>query len=116
MSTGGRRWAHVREIILATVVVALTFLNYGHVAVSASGDFRITPDSWCGDPLAPGPADHAPCHACRIGHGADLPPPPACIEPVSFVAARVVFAAPLATIELPVQAGPVQPRGPPSLV
>jgi hypothetical protein len=115
MSTGGRRWTYAREIILAAVVVALTFLNYGHVAVSASGDFRATPDSWCGDPLAPGSAEHAPCHACRIGNGADLPPPPACIEPVTFVALPVAFFAPLATIDLPVRARPAQPRGPPSL-
>jgi hypothetical protein len=115
MSTGGRRWAYAREILLAAVVVALTFINYGHVAVSASGDFRVTPDSWCGDPLAPGSAAHAPCHACRIGAGADLPPPPACIEPVIFVAVPVVYVAPLAVIDLPLRARPAQPRGPPSL-
>jgi hypothetical protein len=116
MSTGGRRWAYAREIILAAVVVALTFLNYGHVAVSASGDFRVTPDSWCGDPLLPDSPDHSPCHACRIGSGADLPPPPVCVGPVSFVARPIAYAAPLATIELPLQARPAQPRAPPSLV
>ena len=106
----------VREILLAAVVIALTFLNFGHVAVSASGDFRITPDSWCGDPLAPGSADHTPCHACRIGNGADLPPPPAAIEPVAFVVAPGAYAAPLAQFDLPVHTRPAQPRGPPSLV
>ena len=116
MSTGGRRWAHAREIILAVLVIALTFLNYGHVAVSASGDLRVTADSWCGDPLAPDSGDHAPCHACRVGQGADLPPPPACVEPVAVVAAPVAYVAPVGAIALPLRARPAQPRGPPPLV
>ena len=110
----GKR-VYLRETLLALLVLALTFLNYGHVGVSASGDFKFTPDSWCGDPLAPGSADHAPCHACRIGNGADLPPPPASIEPVAFVAAPVAYFAPLPLLDLPVRARPVQPRGPPAI-
>jgi hypothetical protein len=116
MSTGRLRWAYVRETLLALLVVALTFLNYGHVSVSASGGVQVTPDSWCGDPLLPDSPDHSPCHACRTGSGADLPPPPACVEPVAFVAFTVVYAAPLVTLDLPVQSRPAQPRGPPALV
>jgi hypothetical protein len=116
MNTAGRRRVYLREMLLALLVVALTFLNYGHVAVSAAGDFKFTPDSWCGDPLAPGSADHPPCHACRIGNGADLPPPPASIEPVTFIALPVAYFAPLPALDLPLHARPAQPRGPPALV
>lgn len=116
MSSVGNRWAYAREILLALVVIALTFLNYGHVSVTASGDFRVVPDSWCGDPLLPDSPDHSPCHACRIGSGADLPPTPGCIEPVEFVAVPVAYIAPSAVPELPLRARPAQPRGPPSFV
>ena len=107
---------YLRETLLAVLVLALTFLNFGHVAVSAAGDFRITPDSWCGDPLAPGSADHAPCPACRIGHGADLPPPPAAIEPVAFAIVAIAFAAPAMPLDLPAHIQLAQPRGPPLLL
>lgn len=116
MSTGGCRWAYARETILALLVIALTFLNYGHVSVSAAGYLQVTPDSWCGDPLLPDSPDHSPCHACRIGSGADLPPPPARVEPVAFETMPVAYVAPAVTIERPVQARPAQPRGPPALV
>ena len=106
---------YLRETLLALLVVALVFLNFGHVAVTASGDFRVTPDSWCGDPLLPDSPDHSPCHACRIGSGADLPPAPAGIEPVNFVALPVAYFAPAVVFDLPVQARPAQPRGPPAL-
>jgi hypothetical protein len=117
MTTNGiARRPYLRETLLALLVIALTFLNFGHVAVSASGEFTITPDNWCGDPLAPGGLDHAPCHACRIGTGADLPPPPAAIEPITFVATTIAYAVPIVAMELPLHSRPVQPRGPPSLV
>jgi hypothetical protein len=107
---------YLRETLLALLVVALVFLNFGHVSVTAAGDFRVTPDSWCGDPLLPDSPEHSPCHACRIGGGADLPPAPAGAEPVSFVAFAVVYAAPVPTFDLPVHARPAQPRGPPLFV
>ena len=116
MSTGGRRWALVRETLLALLVVALPFLHYGHVSVTASGAFQIMPDSWCGDPLLPDSPKHSPCHACRIGSGADLPPPLVCIEPVSFVAVPVAYLAPAIIPQRPLQTRPALPRGPPSLV
>jgi hypothetical protein len=105
----------LRDTLLALLTVALIFLNFGHAAVSASGDFRITPDSWCGDPLLPNSTDHAPCHACRIGGGADLPPPPASVEWVAFVVLEVSYFAPVAAMDVPVHARPAQPRGPPAL-
>jgi hypothetical protein len=115
MRTGSRRWAYLREICLAAMVIALSFLSFAHVPVSAADGFRATPDSWCGDPLAPAPADHAPCHACRIGNGADLPPPPATIEPVAFIVVPVAYLLVPGPVELPVHAQLAQPRGPPPI-
>jgi hypothetical protein len=48
---------------------------YGTWAVAGAG-------SYCGDPLEGGKTQHAPCHACRIGGGADLPPPCPVAPPV----------------------------------
>lgn len=115
MSAAGTRWAYAREIVLALAVLALTFLNYGHVSVSASGDLRITPDSWCGSPLAPDDVAHAPCHACRVD-GAALPPAPTCVEPVAFVAVAVVYTAPLPIADRALHMHRALPRGPPALV
>lgn len=115
MSTVGKPWAYVRETLLALTVIALTFLNYGHVSVTASGDFRIVPDSWCGDPLLPDAPKHSPCHACRVG-GAALPPAPNCVEPVVFGVAPVAYTLPTVSLDPPPRSRPAQPRGPPALV
>lgn len=83
-----------RETLLALLVLALGFLNFGHASISVGGEYyRLAPDSWCGSPMLPDAPDHSPCHACRIGSGADLPPPPASVEPVVFVATIVDYAA-----------------------
>jgi hypothetical protein len=116
MNATGRQRLHGRETLLALLVVALTFLNFGHSSVVAASGVQVTPGSWCGDPLLPGSQDHPSCHACRIGSGADLPPAPIRAEPVSFVATIVAYAAPDARVLLPVQAAPAQPRGPPGLI
>lgn len=106
----------LRETLLAVLVVALTFLNFGHAPVTASGYSELTTESWCGGPVLPDSLGHPPCHACRIGNGADLPPPPACIEPVDFETATVAYAAPLAGLEQPLRVRPAQARAPPALV
>jgi hypothetical protein len=116
MSMGGHSWVKTRETLLALLVVTLVFLNFGHVSVTASGDIRVTPDSWCGDPLLPDSPEHSPCHACRIGSGAALPPAPLCVEPVAFVALAVVYLAPMPPVDLRLYARPSQPRGPPLFV
>ena len=105
---------YLRETLLACLVVALIFLNFGHVAVTASGDFRVTPDSWCGDPLLPNSSDHAPCHACRIGNTADLPAVTAQIAPVTFAMTPVTYAAPLAGPLALVFRLAANPRAPPA--
>lgn len=113
MSTGGKRWAYARETLLALAVIALTFLNFGHVSVTASGDFQIVPDSWCGDPLQPDSPTHAPCHACRVD-GAALPPPPVEAAPVCFTTVAVVYEPLSLPIAAPVGRSLAQPRGPPA--
>ena len=77
-----------QELLRALCVLALLFLNFVHAPASA--ETRLGPlltaasdAGFCGDPLD-GSSDHAPCHACRIGGGADLPSPPVtpCPSPV----------------------------------
>jgi len=85
----------LRETLLAALVLALVFLNFGHtgVALGHDGHALVSTTSFCGDPLTPVDSDHAPCHACRIGSGADLPPPPLDAVLVAFATAPVVYGA-----------------------
>lgn len=78
------------EVLRALCVLALIFLSFGHAPVTAatSGPDVLTAAldmSYCGD-LPDDPRAHAPCHACRIGGGADLPPPCEIALPVAVVA------------------------------
>lgn len=110
----------VRDIARALVVLALVFLSYAHqpinVAHAASHDVltvAVTAD-FCGDPSDHG-SPHAPCHACRIGGGADLPPLPCgglihlpkAVEPVFPQRAAAAFV--VAPPDIP------EARGPPVL-
>lgn len=115
MRSGGHRWAYARETLFALAVIALTFLNFGHVSVSASGAVQVTPDSWCGSPLAPEGAPHAPCHACRTD-GAALPPPPVAVAAVSYVFSPVFYTKQIDAPAPRLTASPIQPRGPPAPV
>ena len=77
------------EVLRAFVVLALMFLSFAHAPVTAAdaGPAVLTAAldmSYCGD-LPDDPKAHAPCHACRIGGGADLPPPCAIAIPVAVV-------------------------------
>ena len=87
-----RRGIVARETLLALLVLALAFLNFGHsnVVLASGGRVVVTTESWCGNPLIPIQGDHTPCHACRIGGGADLPPQPA-VEAVAFAAVAVTY-------------------------
>jgi len=71
--------ARLSEIVRALCVLALFFLNFAHAPVavaSPSGSVlsAVADTGFCGSPPDSGD-DHAPCHVCRIGGGADLPPP-----------------------------------------
>ena len=66
------------ETLRALLVLALIFLNFAHqpaMAAPSAGDVMsvVASQSFCGTPIADDEG-HAPCHACRIGSGADLPP------------------------------------------
>jgi len=105
------------ELVRALAVLALVFLSFGHqpaAALAQDHDVLTAAVSanWCGD--APADTSHAPCHACRIGGGADLPPPcgglvhlPTVAEPAfpDFAAVAQVVAPP----DIP------DARGPPAL-
>jgi len=92
MRPGSLQRSLFRETLLALLVLALAFLNFGHGSLSVGGEYRLTADtSLCGDPLTPGETDHIVCHACRVGTAADLPPAPCAVEPVSFAVTPVVY-------------------------
>ncbi len=105
------------DIIRAFAVLALVFLSFAHQSAFASSHghdvltVAVTAD-FCG--ATPADPSHAPCHACRIGGGADLPPPcgglvhlPTTIEPAFPELAAVPFV--VAPPEIP------DARGPPAL-
>lgn len=107
------------EVVCAFVVLALIFLSFAHapVAAASTGQDTLTAAldmSYCGD-LPDDPKAHAPCHACRIGGGADLPPPCGIAVPVAVVA-DVAYGA-LPTLHLPAEPfGTATARGPPASV
>lgn len=108
----------VRDIAKALAVLALVFLSYAHQPAGAQplGHNVLTAAvtaSFCGDAPDDGKA-HAPCHACRIGGGADLPPTcggvvhlPSVAEPASPERAAVAYV--VAPPDVP------EARGPPAL-
>lgn len=82
----------VAETMRALVVLALVFLNFAHQpAMAASAHDVMTvvaSQSFCGAPIADDQG-HAPCHACRIGSGADLPPVTPLPRPPMAIALRL---------------------------
>jgi hypothetical protein len=104
------------DMLRAVCVLALIFLSFAHAPVTAatSGPDVLTAAldmSYCGE-LPDDPKAHAPCHACRIGGGADLPPPCDIAVPVAVVADVAYGAMP--SLSLP--AAPIHSfdaRGPP---
>lgn len=103
-----------REALLALLVLALVFLNFGHVAPSAGAAYQpASALSFCGDPLLPGDSGHAPCHVCRIGAGAGLPPPVAVVLPAALSVEPVLFAAVLTRAVAAHFEIITQPRAPP---
>lgn len=108
------------ELLRACVVLALVFLSFAHTppltpASPHHGLAAVADMDWCGD--APdtdsgGKAAHSPCHACRLGAGADLPPP--CAVPLPLRAVADVHYGALPVLGLPVAPiGAASARGPP---
>jgi hypothetical protein len=103
-----------RETLLALLVIALTFLNFGHTSAvfAAGGRVVVTGHSICGDSGAVNGGEHFACHACRPTV-ADLPPAPAEPVPVRFAAAIVSYATALVPVDSSAGLLAFEPRGPP---
>ena len=110
------------DLARALVVLALLFLNFAHVPATgaAPGPDILSAQatqSWCGDaPLGNTDTSHAPCHACRIGSGLDLPPAPALAAPAPQRQCDTIT---VAIDSIPVVrpvSGAARPRAPPVLV
>lgn len=113
------------EVARALVVLALVFLSFAHTGMAAPSTEVVMAQaamSLCGDVTEmahhddDGAATHAPCHACRIGNAADLPPPPsnviACLDCIEAIAYWPDIKGPRTTEPLYV----ARPRGPPASV
>ncbi|HQZ11402.1 MAG TPA: hypothetical protein PK286_00830 [Devosia sp.] len=107
----------IGETLRALVVLALFFLNFAHVPLSAAPADAFAPlsvASICGDPIGGDrTGDHAPCHACRIGAGADLPPPCPLTVPALF-ATGVDYSAVLPAAEPALPRLTAKARAPPA--
>jgi len=105
----------MRDALLALLVVALTFLNFGHTsAVFADGGrVVVTGHSICGDTQPVNDGEHYACHACRPA-AAMLPPPPAGVEPVCFAVAPVRYAEIVRSPVARQATLSARPRGPPA--
>lgn len=105
-----------RETLLAVLVLALCCLSFAHKAVATPAGYTLTStDAWCGESSLPAGSDHAACHACRLGEGAALPPPPCGAERALTVAAVAYgLPGPLAAFAEPDFA--TSARGPPLTV
>jgi hypothetical protein len=108
------------ELVRALVVLALIFLSFAHVAPvqAAPSAFALTVTvdaAWCGDAQDDGTLAHAPCHACRLGSAADLPPP--LQLPLAVRTVATTQYGPVPVLHLPGEPlGAASARGPPLLV
>lgn len=115
--------AMVKDAMRALLVLALVFFNFAHAPVSAAVGYdrelrpyllpagTVAVD--CGDMEEDEGLAHAPCHACRIGAAADLPPTPGSCLSVRLLAS--ILAHPVRA-QLPARAilpHSGEPRAPP---
>jgi hypothetical protein len=92
--------AMVKDAMRALLVLALVFFNLAHAPASAAVGYDSELQPYllptgaafvdCGDAQDDGPA-HAPCHACRIGGAADLPPAPGSCLSAPLMAGVVAY-------------------------
>ena len=108
----------LREALLALLVLSLSFLSFAHQAIALPGADPVatTAADWCGAPIGSDDARHAPCHACRIGQGADLPAPSCDAAAVVFTSQSVFYALPLLSLDGPNISFATSARGPPLIV
>lgn len=104
----------LRELTRALCVLAVIFLNFGHAQATPVGyTADLTPyvlsdqalAQYCQQTGQDNPqAHHTPCHACRIGGSADLPPPPDMGMPAFFAVEQIAYGAvatPFLAVKLP---------------
>ncbi len=103
-----------RDTLLALLVLAVAFLNFGAASatLAAPGSPTAAATSYCGDPLMPADGGHFACHACRPDV-AVLPPAPAEPKRACFATA-VAFMAVVAATPAPAAFAWAAPRGPPA--
>lgn len=80
-----QRFPILAELMRALVVLALVLLNLSAAtpAMATAPGYHPSKPVWqCGFADPPDHAVHAPCHACRTGADAVLPPPPSLAERV----------------------------------
>lgn len=110
---------HLAEIVRALAVVALVFLNFGPGLSQAAPHGHAAVEAPCSDAHighGTGHSDHHdfPCHACRSGDVAVLPPQDVSIDLDLAVADEMVFAAPPALLQGRAPPYTGSPRGPPA--
>ena len=72
----------MKDVVRALCVVALVFLNFGHVPLAVGGESVAVAaaHSFCGHPIdGPGSGKQGECQACRLGASAALPSPPCAV-------------------------------------
>ena len=111
--------ALAREVLLALLVLALFFLNFGQASVvlADGGQVSVTQTIFCGGPVGDDQSAHpVTCHACRP-HLPVLEPPQDDAVAVCFGVTPVVYADSTASegILAPLLIGP-PPRGPPASI
>lgn len=114
MRTHSSRRDVVRQLLLAMLVLGLTFLNFGHTSAvfAAGGRVVVTALSICGDPAGSSAGDHFACHACRPDALA-LPPAPAVATRVSIAVAPVTYMHVMAPLVAPFSIRAGNSRAPP---
>lgn len=119
MAAGSGNIARVlmAELARALCVLGLVFLSFAHAPVSvAGGDPGIGALSFCGDPIDGSGGDAAPCQACRLGQGLDLPPPPASISCARVAVGAALLPARATAMWINLAWMPAAPRGPPAVL
>lgn len=112
--------AFLKDATRALLVLALVFLNFAHVPASERTAYDAALTAYllpvtavvldCGENGEDG--DHVPCHACRIGSGADVPPVP-CIASTLRIASAADYPAPTYGVSPARQRPAATPRAPP---
>lgn len=114
----GQRFPVLSEMVRAFAVLALVLLNLSPAAPAyarAPGYEASSPVWQCG---FADPADHsihAPCHACRTGGDAVLPPSPSRVEPAGLDRIAIVYLPDFPDRSLAPASSAHRSRGPPKL-